>query len=384
MKKITDIILTAFLLLAVSCSSDDANIVTPGEISFARPVMRGVTRAEGDAYAPQTGEMVNPYNQNERFVVFGKKYVPPYSVWGNINDSEYDGEVAHYDDKYKGWNTDVRHHWKSGYKYVFAAYSPADPDLKGKVTYDDKGFKITDFAAGNINKQYDLLYTSRIKDIDRSSMVPGGQDKYAGVPLVFSHALASVRVKISIDPDFVTAAGVKEGDYKIKNISLVNVLNKGTFNQNITEGTSTSENPIWTYENTVGTDYIETMALTDNTVTENNPIIVPITGGPKLISDGLRGHDALLIPQDLKGQDKSDNATEDDVYLVIEWTGNGNEKDKVWNTDSINLSKHGAWKTGLRYTYSFVFQEGRITFAPSVDGWGLDTSKDKEEKKQDF
>ena len=357
------------LTCLTSCTSENEEYEAKDNslpICFSTPVMQGITRAA--VY----GE-INAYPEGESFVVFGRRYLPKptdgdHALW-NSALAEYDvnGEKAAYNGT-SSWETEISHYWINSFKYVFAAYSPYDEQLRAKTTYDDaKGLTISGFSCGAPGSQYDLMFTDRIYGMSKENVttIAGG---YNGINLKFRHALASVKIRIGVNPKYTTdnQGVISSGIFKIKSIRLTNIDNTASFCQNITDVVTHTlgDAPAWT-----GTDDGRTLTFTllDKT---SAPVDIPVISGvqdlnaaTKPISDaGIGGHDGIFIPQKLDG-------TSGKTMLEVVWCNNGLSARPDWTTTLVELNTT-EWKMGYRYTYILTFGRERIYFAPNIGEWG--------------
>ncbi len=386
MKKL--LFLTALATTALAgCTSDEQNEAAkqsqPSKIVFNAPIVNGNTRA-----IPGEQPVNGKYSTQEEFCVFANQSNDAFTAWDNNNNYlynvrvKYSGSIDDGTTNKKGWIPADGNpiYWPKKGKLTFAAYSPAD--AAGTIKYGNGGLTITDFTTNdNVAEQYDLMYSERSYDrtasTNQSTEVtdpkPGhtGQS-YDGVDILFRHALASINFKVK------AAAEYNGTTITVNQISILNVWNKGTFQENITEGAVYNSNPAWEINKT------DNPHGTPVNYNEKTYKVISGTTGTVLETDAKTPTDAkpaLLIPQNM--QDNKDAATKKDIIVQVEYTikvGNGNPVKQVSEVslvtgNSNGYFKNGAddiekWEMGKRYTYTIVIGLNNIIyFSPEVTNW---------------
>lgn len=370
----------AFACVALaSCVTDDVSennqeVKSPQKITFNAPVVSGITRAVA---GEQPDGTTNKYSTSERFRVYAMWSKNNYTT-GNwdVNNLYMDGvEVAYGDATKNYWASEHfagqnPYYWPEDGYLTFAAYSPADAD--GTISYSADGLTIEDFTVNdNCSDQYDLMYSirsyNRTASINELTSGTGHTtNSYQGVDILFKHALSSIKFKVKTNEEYTGTT------IKIKKIEILNVSNKGTFKENITDGPTYVSAPEWTV------DY--------NSTNLKNYTAWDKTGG-QTVSNGTAQDledisDIILLPQDMVNsiankiiairvnysiRSGSGNEIEQENTLYLNDSdndGTGNDYYKDQNTNDI-----AAWEMGKRYTYTINFGLDKIFFSPEVTNW---------------
>ena len=132
------------------------------------------------------------YDKAEDFKVFCKIYEGTFAGWESATDYfKTEGDVATNEGGESSyWATESEYYWpEAQHNLAFAAYSPAvmEPSPTGDIEHTENGLQIEGFTtATDANKQYDLMYSDRILDRNRTN------NGSVAVPLIFRHALSSI------------------------------------------------------------------------------------------------------------------------------------------------------------------------------------------------
>lgn len=376
MKKL--LFLTALATTALAgCTSDEQNEAAkqsqPSKIVFNAPIVNGNTRAV-------TGELPNgvKYPTGENFCVYANLSNGNFTEWNNDNNYLKDVEV-NYDLTTDGWiPVGNPIYWPKDLrsKLTFAAYSPAD--AKGTKEYGYGGLTITDFTTeDDVAKQYDLMYSERSYDrtasTNQSVASPDHTSQsYKGVDILFRHALASINFKVKATDNYPGTT------ITVNQISILNVWNKGTFKENISEGATYNSNPAWEINKTD-----DASATPVNYNIKKYDVISGTTGTVLTTTDvtPTNAKAALLIPQNM--QDTKDASTNKDIIVQVEYTikvGNGNPVKQVSEVSLVTGNSDGyftdgtkvidKWEMGKRYTYTIsIGLNNIIYFSPEVTNW---------------
>lgn len=363
MKKM--LLLAAFAGVALtSCVNEEITKVEQAQVmKFDIPAMK---QTKANVLGEISG---STYPSAEDFVVYCKSYKGSFAGWNNSESiADYfatEGEVAKNQinagtsTASAYWATDVVHYWpEAEYKLAFAAYSPAVMEpAPAAITHTANGLQITDFkTAADCNKQYDLMYSDRVVDKNKT------QHGSAAVALNFRHALSSIVFSAARNDD----PGV---EYQITDLKIEgDFIQEADFNQNITESVeegvySETSAPAWIFD-----------AVNDATPANYSPYFEAFTlpkGNPTPFTKGSSA--MLLIPQDVPA-----NAYVTLYYTKITNPGTENEKQlaataKVKMADFIDSSTNqpiSEWNMNKRYIYRFEFgQNTHIYFQPSITPW---------------
>ena len=221
MKK--SIFMVALAALAMtSCSQDEVLEVKKDAITFG-------TYADNASRAT-----ITTTNSMTNFKVYGVHYDGTPTTYS----SYIDGLVCERATTGTSWvNHDSGYYWPMG-TMDFYAVSPSDNIITmgtlGAVAANEaqiKDYVITDAATGNVE---DLLYAVTV----------GETKKAEDVQLNFKHALSQIAFNVKVASDFTQSVTLE-----VKSISIVNVLNKGTFaypKAATTTSESASDALLWT------------------------------------------------------------------------------------------------------------------------------------------
>ena len=133
------------------------------------------------------------------------------------------------------WSTSGYYWPKNGGKLTFAAYSPYDPTVI--ASHDDSGIHFDDYVvttAANV----DLMFSDRAYNKAETDQVTNTDDYY-GVELVFNHALSAVKFMVNTTSQLATDGY----EFVIQKIELLNINNKGDFDQRLTAYAIGNEEP---------------------------------------------------------------------------------------------------------------------------------------------
>ena len=380
----------------VGCVNDVADVAQSKEkqkITFGTPLSYS-----NGSRANVAGEISNPYPIKESFTIYATEYLKgSYAGWGK-NATDFNGKPAVYDSNVDGWapkDGANYYYWPDGYDMAFAACSPHDlGENCGTPSYGEDGLTITNFIVqDDSKKQYDLMFSKRIYDKNASHLNKVEGD-YSGIQLTFQHALSSIHFSI-LNETLLASDEAQHVDVKLKNITISNVYNKGTFKENITEKTDGNYNK--TYDK--GTGGNVNPDWTENTESKNSQPYVAYNSGDEPLyfpsvqqyisnyidkletendkTDGTYGEaiPLLLLPQDLP-----DDACINVLYDVENSSAEGGfeEKSKIIKIKEIVDAHENpltpTWEIGTRYTYRLVYtnevaKANRIYFAPTVEDW---------------
>lgn len=324
------------------------------KITFEAPLVGATTRA--NVY----GEINGAYPTGEEFKVWGWYHLNDYTTFADATNGWKNymtvGGGAPLTVTYDGastWAPAQDYFWPKNGKLTFAAYSPAD--AAGTITHTENGLQITNFTIADVSAQYDLMYSDR--SYNRTVTAKGedyytgsASNTYTGVDIVFHHALSSIVFVTGTDKDYATKGDVF---FKIKKITVSNVVNTGSFNEGLTDGNnSTTRTPTWTAGTTTAS-YVAYDNATGFDVPEDGETVTEPTGAADLI----------LLPQTFT----ADNATVDIVYTM--GTAASGEIEQTAQFKLKDATNASTWEPNKRYTYRIIFGLDKITFAPIVEPW---------------
>lgn len=363
MKKIILLTAVASVTLA-SCTKTEKVDLPAAEapISFSaivNPSTKAIAGTQPVNYSLKDG------NNYESFKVYGlwteNQYTSKYEVITSKKEDFMTGVKCSYNETLNAWKPENTYYWpKNGY-LTFQAISPSEVSATHSWS---AGFTITNFVVDNdITKQFDLLISDRTRNVTRADYEypadsnayddktdDNGIYKYNGVNLLFRHLLSNIVINAK------TKAEYKDVEIKITGITIANVLDKGTFNEGVSDD---SENnftkvPVWTnpsYNSDAKDIAVKknlTIETTANTYSEY-----------------------ILLPQSL-------SRTADDVAITIKYTISQHKGPAIPQTFTKKLSeltvsntedKITQWEINKRYIYTIVFGLDEIYFDPAVEDW---------------
>lgn len=377
MKKSLVLMAMAGVALA-GCVNDVADVQQQGQkakISFDSPVMYGNVDSRANVYGEIGEKDGYTYPKAENFQIYAVVHEDDFAGWTGATAASFTDTPISYDGDVDGWApkdaTGDYYYWETGKMLTIAASSPAALDVDGCVRfYGADGVTITGFAVNDApSKQYDLLFSKRVANQTANDMNHGA-DYYSGVPILFQHALSSIRFSLR---------NTSQAVVKLTGISLSGLKYKGDFKENLVE---------------VGDDYTKYVradnvnpAWTVNDELIANPYVA-FTGDLQFpyeaqyiyrLVEGTTGNSEsqlLLMPQAL---------TENSI-VTVDYTVNGkaNSKDVCLkglksttfqqNGDVATETDINSWEIGKRYTYRLFYSDAtakkdRIFFSPSTEGW---------------
>lgn len=263
--------------------------------------------------------------------------------------------------KYNAWAPESLYYWPLIGTLTFQAYSPADLGANATTVSHkwDEGFKFTNFVVPGVGDQYDLMYSTRTENCRRSDYdIKVGEaydddnDRtgypYKGINIDFKHALSAVEIQA------ISSLGSNSSiKFRVKNVSLVNAYDTGTFSQ-IGES--------WT----IDLGHTATYKLLADDVWKD-----PLPGANDYETEYPVAPALILLPQDL------------DHTVYISLTYEKYEGTTVLGGETITwplpLSYTEevsggtpvvttGWQRSRKYTYRFVFSD-HIEFEARITPW---------------
>lgn len=324
------------------CVSNEADVSHKGDakISFAAPLVSGVTRAV-------TGEIANPYPTEESFVVNAKYYADTFTTWAD-GQSYMADVVAEYSAADNAWApSDHDYYWPKTGSLTFFAYSPADfegwaPAIGVAGEAEALTASQVAIAAGDV----DLLYSSLAADKTANDNISG--NNYSGVEIKFNHALSSIKFKTRLTSELSGAKIVVNG------VKLAKVNSKGDFSWSLDAEAA----PQWSN----ASEAVEYVAVEGAEQEVAYDDAVDLENAASLI----------LLPQALKGAADEDNVVAIVTYTIL----HEGETEGIEQVSTVDLSalKYGdqavaEWLPGKRYIYTIHFGMTKILFDPEVKDW---------------
>ena len=364
MKKFFFLTVVAGVALAGCVKNEPAPFESEQQITFAAPVVGLNTKAVNEVWNNY------PTDAAYDFAVWGYYYAG--GTYTTFDDGQLymNNVTVSYDGNLSGWAPATSYYWPKNGSLTFIAYSPATVKATAEVTVDKAGIHIKKYTVdADAAKQVDLLFSERAynkKSVDDYTPGSGETDKdpsvtddrYAGVHLSFKHALSSIlftaRTKGTYTGTTIT----------LKEISLLNIKSKGTFNQTLkdTDGETTDANAeVWAAQSQPKNYVISGL----NQVLDANAYYPSTNGkGDPAVEGGLRKSDFILLPQ--KFEEMYDIPTIQVKYTIQ--SPNSAPIDQVQEVALKHLTG-GEWKWGHRYIYNIIIALDKIYFEPYVTPW---------------
>lgn len=348
----------------VSCTKNEpAPFESEQQITFAAPVVGPNTKAVNEVWNNY------PTDAAYDFAVWGYYYAGgTYTTFGG-GQLYMNNVTVSYDGNLSGWAPATSYYWPKNGSLTFIAYSPATLKATGKVTVNKAGIQINGYKVdADAANQVDLLFSERAynkKRVDDYSAGSGEtdedpyetDDRYAGVHLSFKHALSSIlfsaRTKGTYTGTTIT----------LKEISLLNVKSKGTFNQTLkdADGETTAANAeVWAGQNEPNNYVISGL----NQVLDANAYYPSTNGtGSPTVADGLRKSDFILMPQKFEIYDPIPT-------IQVKYTIKSPDSAPIDQVQEVPLrTLTDQWKWGHRYIYNIIIALDKIYFEPYVTPW---------------
>ena len=300
------------------------------------------------------------------------------------------------------WAPSTSYYWPKAGFLTFRAFSPSvlTPCSGTVANAWTSGITITDFVAStNMDQQVDVLYSDTEAYKQRSMYNPEngalyddktGDDNtawaHSGVNLTFRHALSSVQFRVITDQDYAASATAKH-EFTVTKIEVLNVNNKGSFNENRAAATgnayanAAAGSVTFNKDNSVANTPYWTPTATD-------VVTYPVFSGSQAVATtgdfGNFGKAMLPMPQLLGGHGAS---ADQDVTVKVtydyKFTLNGAEHSYTGLTTQISLAGKKAqkyngateeytvnqWLINHKYLYTLVFKLDPIIFDPKVEAF---------------
>lgn len=358
-KTLVVLLMVLALLSAPGCGKIDPVIQEGSEIpeDLSNPKIPLIFNALADSTitkAVTNKAMGSAYDTNESFVAYAAYSEDPFTptISGSYSNFwDQNGLTCTYTGSYNAWAPSTTYYWpKAGY-LTFQAYSPAvAPGLTSTTHSWSDGFTFSNFTVQNAGSQYDLLYTERVENCQRSNYTisrSNGYDDdpnyptfiYNGINLAFKHALNLIEVQAA------SALGSNATlKFYVQKIVLKNAYYKGTFTQN---------NESWDVVN----------SMVDYTVLDKGSDWQVLPGAdesPASINPGLT---LILMPQALHRSAGTTLDTATDAYLEVTY-----KEGSTGAATTIQIPLPDPWERGKKHTYRLVFSS-HIEFTARITDW---------------
>ena len=260
-------------------------------------------------------------------------------------------------------NAANKYYWPKNGSLTFSAYAPYSDKTKKAASVDAEGIHFTDYrVSATPSAQEDLLFSERVynkKAVDNNTTYP-----YAGVSLDFKHALSSIVFKVKAQADYSST------QLKVTKIELLNIVNKGTFNQgladtdgDLTEGPGTQ---LWTLATADTNKVTYSVDLPAGGIILHETNVKYTHNGTTnatAASKGKKVTDLILLPQEL------DNCQ---LRVTFELLNDQMDQTKPLTqvlVKNLMTATVGKWLRGSRYTYTISVALDEIYFEPTVTDW---------------
>ena len=388
----------------VSCVKNEptVQVAEQDEISFADPIMAPSVKSVFELKKFPTDKTFKVW------AAFTQETAASSDLdqkWGTYEYME-DVEVSYNVGKTAWMATTGKYYWPTNGYLTFVAYGPST----AKVSAQDvtgTGLGLTYAVSANADEDFLVSEVAYDRKKTDNNVATGwnGENDYQGAEIVFKHALSSIVFKIKSG---VYGDGDRTGadktlpytDLRVTKVELLNVQNKGVFNQAMTswenEQMVDDKDDVnlekgWTLApDSAESDYVAYEA------TDTDKGLV-LTGDLQLIhdktvdnedTDSLALTHLIVLPQEIAPASAAP-ATDGVILKITYDLRNSNMADDTWITGQVALrnlnlnplANKGVteWLRGYRYTYNVTLTLDEITFDPEVSAWtdydtGFDTN----------
>ena len=369
MKKSMFIAAMAAMVLA-GCTKDES-IVEQQEIGF-QPLAYKASQTKANVITGATYGIKDP-----EFGLFAYQLADGKTFDADKDEAKLyiDNKRVHYDSG--NWRTDPKSFWPLQGSLTFVAYSPysvkddvthsidVSKDNEGNVTSANSVLIISDFEAGTTG-QKDLMWSTHTKDKTSNGSennYPEASPTYAGVPILFNHALCRIKITAKTAEDYSGFA-----TYNLKQIQVVGLKDKVTL--------------------TVTDDVAEWSVAPSTTLADfdfyNDDQLLTKDSGPVIYKNAETAENGLLaIPQSLNG-----------VQLLVTYTmtvdPNGQVADDEVVTEPtkvVTLFKDEVLETldqNKVYTLNLSISANEILYSPDVNEWKSQYDSDDDDLDKDY
>ena len=283
------------------------------------------------------------------------------------------------------WSTETPYYWPKNQTVDFFSYYPFNVEgtvptvEKTQITYNG-----IDFTA----KQVDLMYADKaVGYTDNANQVEDGQNAFEGVPTIFRHAGAKLKVNVILGENEKTEAvtgTVTKWTVVLKQVVLSGLYTKGSCVLTL----SSTDNGIIPWNKPVDAEgyNVWTPDATAPTNDEDNTLYKDVQNRNLVKGEGqLVIPEIYVLPQTLVADQQKIALTVDittyrklqgetDFTEVLTQTDKVVSADLLIDTGSLNTSVF-AWQMNQAVTYNITLGPAgkQITFDPAVDAWEAKT-----------
>lgn len=375
--------------------------------AVAAMVLAGCTKDESIVEQQEIGFQPLAYkaSQTKANVITGATYgtdAPSFGLFAyQLTEGTFDANKAdaklYIDNKpveysSNNWRTNPKSFWPLQGSLTFIAYSPysvknvvrhsidVSKDNEGNVTSANSVLTISNFVAGTTD-QKDLMWSTHTKDQTSNGSVnnyPEASPTYAGVPILFNHALCRIKITAKTAEDYSGFA-----TYNLKKIQVVGLKDNATLT--VTDDAAVWSDPIANLgtENTVDnatkyvfdffapaseTEYIELNSMNSKLVNYDNE--------EKDAQGAYREIGLLAIPQSLDG------VTLEVTYTMTVYPDDSGSSPEVVTetTKVVTLSTNALPKLEQNkvYTLNLSISANEILYSPDVNDWEVGYNHDQD------
>ena len=357
-------------------------------LSFNTPYIDAPTKAAGW----QNAEMPATYSTSEHLSVFGLFHTGSFASLSATDKASSKNIMADvdcaYNATYNCWDPAAgdahqAYYWPAipSIRFTVQAYSPSAARTDMTVSHNwETGFSFSGFQVQPAGQQYDLLFTRRHPDRQKSQYTEtdttygGAYDDetdavytYNGIDLHFYHALSLLTFEVN--PGYDDGASAQR--IMLKSISLLNVYDRGGFSQGLDPSVpDDAGSPAWTPDNSHTANYLAFNSTSGyelhagwNNSTESaafkaccNTLMVlpqPLSHAP---SDNVK---IRVVYSRISGGMETEN-----TILVDLATGNNGG---YYQDDHLNEIQ--SWEIGKRYIYKLNLGFHKVFIDPDVTPW---------------
>ena len=268
------------------------------------------------------------------------------------------------------WRTYPKSFWPLQGSLTFVAYSPylesrqvsyaiQDVTTANQSTIKASVLTINGFQAGTTG-QKDLMWSTHTKDQTSNGSVnnyPEASPTYAGVPILFNHALCRIKITAKTAENYSSFA-----TYKLKQIQVVGLKDNATL-------TVTDDAAVWSDVSNDLTTFDFYAPATYKVLSANSDTVT-------YMNAETAGNGLLAIPQSLN-----------DVQLLVTYTmtvdpdGNGSAPAVVTETTKEVTLKTNALsqlEQNKVYTLNLSISANEILYSPDVNDWEVGYNHDQD------
>jgi hypothetical protein len=344
------------------------------------------TEVDGPATSAISFQPVNQLNTKVTGSVFPTDDTFGTYAWTDGTAGEYfiENQEVSFNATGNFWSTATPYYWPKNQTVDFFSYYPynvtgAVPQVaKTQIKYNDIDFTAT---------QKDLMYADKaVGYTDNANQVEDGQNAFEGVPTIFRHAGAKVKVNIILGENSKTEAvtGTEtKWDVQLKQVVLSGIYTKGSVTLNLsstgtgiipwTKPVDANGYSVWTPDATITNDE-------DNTLYKDVQVRDLVKGvGQNVIPEFYALPQVLVADQQkialtVKITTYRKLANETEFTQVLVQDNKVVSADLLIDTQDLNTSVF-AWQMNQAITYNITLGPAgkQITFDPAVDAWDAKT-----------